>query len=253
MKRAGAPAALDLNADAGERAVSPEEEARLFAAVTSVNIACGWHAGDPAAMEDAVRAALARGLRIGAHPGYADRAGFGRRELGLPAAELARAVLYQVGALRAIARAQGGDVRHVKLHGALYHRTARDAEAAEAVLRGLLRFDPTLTVIGPCASPLVEAARIIGLGVWREAFADRAYLPDGRLVPRGEPGSVLRDAEAVARRAVRMATEGVVEAVDGTECRLHPDTLCVHGDTPGAAALAERIRSALLAAGCALR
>ncbi len=239
---------LDLNADAGEsfgryRLGSDEE---LIPHVTSVNVACGFHAGDPVVMARTVRLALLSGARIGAHPGYPDLQGFGRREMRVSPDEIGHAVVYQVGALAAIARAAGaGRLHHVKLHGALYHAAAWRRETAEAVTEALLRYDPDLVLYAPHASLLAQEAAAAGLTVWREVFADRAYLPDGRLLARGEPGAVIADPGELAARVLRMRQAGEVTAVDGSILTVNPDTVCLHGDGPGAAEAARRIRQLL--------
>ena len=187
-------------------------------------------------------AAAGRGVTIGAHPGYRDLVGFGRRELGASAEELAADVTYQIGALDGFCRAAGGRVRYVKLHGALYHRAYRDRDVAKALAYALRQLDSELVVLGPEASALLQAAAETGLDVAREAFVDRAYLPDGRLVPRGEPGAVLDDVEAIAERALRMVQDHYVVAIDGTRCIVRADSLCVHGDGPNPVGVVRAVR-----------
>lgn len=229
---------IDLNCDVGEGCAGEEG---VFPWITSANIACGLHAGDPATMRRAVERAAAAGVAVGAHPGFPDREGFGRRLLEVAPAEVGDLVAYQVGALWGICRVVGVSLRHVKLHGALYHLAARDAAAAEAVVRAVSRLDGSLAVIAPPGSALAEAARGAGLAVAEEGFADRAYGPDGNLLPRTLPGAVIEDARAAAEQACRLARSGRVQ------------TLCVHGDNPRAGEVARAVRLALEAAGVAVR
>jgi len=245
---------IDLNADLGEsfgRYQLPGE-AELLALVTSANVACGFHAGDPLVMQRTVAAAAGRGVTIGAHPGYRDLAGFGRRDLGATPAELAADVTYQVGALDGFCRAAGVRVRYVKLHGALYHRAARDREVAKALAFALRQLDSELVVLGPEGSALLHAAGETGLDVAREAFVDRAYLPDGQLVPRGEPGALLEDVEVITERALRMVQDHYVVAIDGTRCIVRADSLCVHGDGSQAVAIVQAVRHRFEAEGITL-
>ncbi|MBX5476669.1 MAG: LamB/YcsF family protein [Clostridia bacterium] len=247
--------AIDLNADLGESfgAWRLGEDGALLAAVSSANVACGFHAGDPLTLLETVRRAARAGVSVGAHPGYPDPRGFGRRELAASPDEVFADVLYQVGAAAAACRAAGVPLRHVKPHGALYNRCCRDDAAAEAVVRAVAAFDPWLCVYAPPGSALARAAERAGLPVRREGFPDRGYLPDGSLAPRQAPGAVVEDPDAVARRAVQMALERRVQAVDGRWLKLDVDTLCIHGDHPGAAARAMAARRALEAAGVAVR
>jgi len=242
---------IDLNADLGEsfgRYQIPGDD-ELLALVTSANVACGFHGGDPVVMQRTVAAAAGRGVTIGAHPGYRDLAGFGRRELGATPAELAAEVTYQTGALDGFCRAAGVRVRYVKLHGALYHRAARDRELAKALAYALRQLDSELVVLGPEGSALLHAAAETGLDVAREAFVDRAYLPDGQLVPRTEPGALLEDVDAIAERALRMVQDHYVVAIDGTRCIVRADSLCVHGDGPQAVAIVAAVRQRFEAEG----
>lgn len=235
---------IDLNADLGEsfgRYQIPEE-AELLALVTSANIACGFHAGDPLVMQRTVSAAVSRGVTVGAHPGYPDLSGFGRRELAATPEEIAADVTYQVGALEGFARCAGARVRYVKLHGALYHRAARDGEVAKAVAFALRQLDNEMVILGPEGSALLQAAAATGLAVAREAFVDRAYQPDGQLVPRGTPGALLDDVDSIAERALRMVHDRFVVAIDGTRCIVRADSLCVHGDGPKALAIVRALR-----------
>jgi len=243
---------IDLNADAGESfgVWSMGDDSALFEQITSVNVACGFHAGDPSVMRETVRRAADAGLRIGAHPGYPDLQGFGRRSMGLSPREIEDMVLFQVAALAGVARAEGVRVAHVKAHGALYNQAARDRVVASAIARAVGRLDAGLVFVGLAGSAMLDAAREVGLQVEAEAFADRAYLPDGSLAPRSQAGSVIHDPAVVAARAVRIVRDRSVTCLDQrSDVTVHADTLCLHGDTPGASALAARIREALEAAG----
>jgi len=242
---------IDLNADVGE-SLGPwpmGEDERLIPLVSSVNIACGFHAGDPVTIGRTVRLAVDAGAAIGAHPGYPDLAGFGRRDMDLSPAELEAAIVYQVGAVAAFARAAGSDLRHVKAHGALYNRAAADRAVADAVARAVRASGADLVLVGLAGSALLDAGRAAGLAIAAEAFPDRAYEADGSLRSRRLEGAVLTDSDLVAERAVRMARDGTVVAVDGSVVRLDADTLCLHGDTPGAVEHARAVRRALEAAG----
>jgi UPF0271 protein len=243
---------IDLNADAGESfgAWSMGDDQSLLSAVTSLNLACGFHAGDPSVIRSTIRLAARAGVRIGAHPGYPDLQGFGRRAMGIAPDEVEDLVLYQVAAVQGIARAENAHFAHVKPHGALYNEAARDRALALAIARGVAAADSGLMLIGLAGSRLLEAGREVGLAVLAEAFADRAYLRDGSLAPRNTPGAVIHEPEIVAQRAVSIALEGRVRSMDGrADVIVRADTLCIHGDTPGAAALARTVRSALEAAG----
>ncbi len=247
------PGIIDLNADLGEgfgRWTLTDDEA-LLAVVTSANVACGFHAGDPVTMRRVCETAVARGVRIGAQVSYRDLAGFGRRAMDVPAEELAAEVAYQVGALDVFARAAGGRVAYVKPHGALYNRTVGDAEQAAAVVAGV-RLAGGLPVLGLPGSRLLAAAEEAGLPAVGEAFADRAYTARGTLVSRGEPGAVVHDPDAVVARALAMATEHEVTALSGERVPVRARSLCLHGDTPGAAELAVRVRDELIRAGLEL-
>jgi len=242
---------IDLNADVGESfgAWSLGEDEALIPHVTSINVACGAHAGDPRTIDRTIALAVEHGVAIGAHPGYPDLAGFGRRAMDLPPEDIEASVLYQVAAVAGFARAHGTPLRHVKAHGALYNRAARDAAAAAAIARAVRRFDPSLALVGLAGSALLDAGRAAGLPVLAEAFADRAYEPDGALRGRHHADALLADPEATARQAVRIACERRVTAIDGRDVDVAADTLCVHGDAPGAAARAAAVRAALVAAG----
>jgi len=245
---------LDLNADLGESFGSwtMGDDAAMFPLITSASVACGLHAGDPVTMLDTCRAAFELDARVGAHVGYPDLPGFGLRSIDMTFDDLFGAVLYQLGALDGVAHAVGASVDFVKVHGALYERTMLDAEQASAVVAAIQAYDPGLPILGLQGSALLSIAAEAGHPVFHEAFADRAYLPDGRLLPRTADGALLEDPREIAERAVRLAIHGEVEAVDGTVVRLQPHSLCVHGDTPGSVETATAIRKALEAAGVEL-
>jgi UPF0271 protein len=217
--------------------------------ITSANVACGFHAGDPQTMRATIELAREHGVAVGAHPGFPDLEGFGRRELQVSPRDVEDFVVYQVGALAAIAAAQGVRLQHVKPHGALFNMAARDAALAEAVARAAATIDKSMMLFGLPGSELNAAGRRAGLRTACEAFADRAYQPDGALVSRQQPGAVIHDPDVVVRRALRMVREQAVDAIDGSTVPLIVDTICVHGDTPGAAELAARIRKAFEDAG----
>ncbi|MFE0645095.1 LamB/YcsF family protein [Streptomyces sp. NPDC058877] len=244
-------APIDLNADLGEgfgrwRLTDDEE---LLSVVTSANVACGFHAGDAVTMRRVCELAAARGVRIGAQVSYRDLAGFGRRSMDVPPAELAAEVAYQIGALEVFARAAGSRVSYVKPHGALYNRVVRDAEQAAAVVEGVLLADRTLPVLGLPGSRLHGAAAEAGLRVVAEAFGDRAYRADGSLVPRSQEGAVVTDPDEVVQRAVDLAGTGAVTSHCGRSVAVRARSLCLHGDTPGAVDLARRVRDRLEASG----
>ncbi len=242
---------IDLNCDLGESfgRYALGDDAAMLANVTSANIACGLHAGDPVVMRRTVSLAAELSVAVGAHPGYPDLQGFGRRAMTLSPEELEAFVLYQLGALAGIASAVRVPLRHVKPHGALYNTAARDASVAEAVARAIAAFDPELIVVTLPQSSLAEAAAALGLRVAREGFADRAYREDGSLVPRGDHGAVISAPQQVTARALQMVTEARVEAVTGRLIPLAIETLCVHGDTPAAPRIARALRAALEASG----
>jgi UPF0271 protein len=246
---------IDLNCDVGESfgAFTIGADAEMMTSITSANIACGFHAGDPAVMRRTVRLAHAAGVGVGAHPGLADLGGFGRREMRVSPQEVEDMVLYQVGALAAIVSSEGATLRHVKAHGALYNMAARDRGLAEALARAVRVFDPSLVLFGLAGSELLRAAAAAGLSAASEGFADRSYEPDGSLTPRSRPGAVVQDIESVVRRGVRMAAEGRVTATDGSEINLQIDTICLHGDTPGSPELARTLRTGLEQAGVSVR
>lgn len=247
--------AIDLNSDMGESfgPYTLGHDAALLDQISSANIACGFHAGDPQVMARTVALAQERGVAVGAHPGFADLYGFGRRPLPLTPAEARNEMIYQIAALAGFCRAAGIAMQHVKIHGALYNLMARDEALALAGAEAVAAFDPTLLFVGlPNSAHEVAAARA-GLRFAREGFADRAYNADGTLVARSLPGAVLTDPDAVGRRAVEMVTTGRLTAIDGSTIALTIDTLCLHGDTPGAPQLAARVRAALHEAGVAIR
>ena len=242
---------VDLNADVGE-GLGPwpmGDDATLIPLVTSVNVACGAHAGDPLTIERTVRLAASHGVAVGAHPGYPDLVGFGRRDLDMAPAELEASIVYQVAAVAAFAADAGAPLRHVKPHGALYNAAARDAALAAVVARAVARVSPSLTLVGLAGSSLITAGRDAGLRTAEEGFADRAYEGDGSLRSRRLEGAVHADPAVVAAQAVSIARDGVVTSHDGTAVAVRADTICIHGDSPGAAAFALAIREALAAAG----
>ncbi|MDQ0682496.1 UPF0271 protein [Streptomyces achromogenes] len=242
-----ATTAIDLNADLGEgfgRWQLTDDE-RLLSVVTSANVACGFHAGDAVTMRRVCSLAVERGVTIGAQVSYRDLAGFGRRAMDVPSAELAAEVAYQIGALEVFARAAGARVAYVKPHGALYNRVVHDEEQAGAVVEGVLLADAALPVLGLPGSRLLELARSAGLPAVPEAFADRAYTEQGTLVPRGRAGAVVTDPDAVVARSVSLARLGRVVSGAGTEIDVRARSLCLHGDTPGAVDLALRVRRGL--------
>lgn len=256
----GHPSVIDLNADLGEGfgVWRLGDDESLLDVVTSANVACGFHGGDPLTIRRTCAAAIDRGVRIGAQVSYRDLAGFGRREMEVDPEELAAEVLYQLAAVDGMARAMGGRVSYVKPHGALYNRVCRDREQAEAVVVAVAAYDRTLPILTLPGSVVHEVAAREGVTTVNEAFADRAYTPAGTLVPRRAPGAVVHDPEEVVARAVRMAVEGKVTAVGepelgNMEVSVNARSLCVHGDTPGAVTLARSVREALLAAGVVLR
>lgn len=242
---------IDLNADLGESfgAYTLGLDEEVLRHVSSANVACGLHAGDPTVMDRTVRLAAGAGVAVGAHPGYPDLAGFGRRDMALTPAEAKACVLYQVGALSAFARAAGVPLCHVKLHGALYNRAAKDFPLALAVCEGIREADPELIFLGLSGSEHGRAAKEAGLRFGSEVFADRGYQDDGTLVPRGQPGAMIRDREAAADRAIRMAREGLVQSVSGRTIPIRADSICVHGDNPDAVGFVRLLRERLEAEG----
>jgi UPF0271 protein len=246
---------VDLNADVGESfgIYSLGHDSALMPAITSANVACGFHAGDPGVMRSTVALAREHGVAVGAHPSLPDLVGFGRREMHITSREVEDLVAYQIGALAAIAAAQGVRLHHVKAHGALYNMAAREVSLADAIARAVAAVDRSLIVFGLSSSQLVASATRHGLQAASEVFADRAYQADGSLVPRNTPGAIIHGTSHVVQRAVAMVRERSVVATDGSHLQLEVDTICVHGDTPGAAELARHLRIALTAAGIDVR
>lgn len=245
---------IDLNADAGESfgAWRMGNDEALFPLISSANLACGFHAGDPLVIERSVALAVKHNVGIGAHVGYPDLLGFGRRDIAMSEAELHAAVIYQLGALAAFARLAGAKLQHVKAHGALYLRMMDDSQVATTVARAVAAFDPSLPIFvlaGPGGEPMRQAATAAGLTVKNEAFPDRNYLPDGRLSPRSHPQSLVLDPAKVQQRAVQIAQTGTLVALDGTEISLAADTLCLHGDNQEAVDLAKAVQAGLTNAG----
>ena len=246
---------MDINSDLGESfgAWRMGDDATMLGIVTSANVACGFHAGDPAGILETLRAAAQRGVAVGAHVAYPDLVGFGRRNMDPTSQELVADVIYQIGALQGLAAAAGTRVRYVKPHGALYNTIAQDERQANDVITALLAVDPGLTLMALAGSPLIGWARARGLRVVAEAFADRAYNDDGSLVSRRLPGAVLHDTDAIAERMLRLVQTGDVESITGRSVPVQADSICVHGDSPGAVEMARRIRARLEQAGVALR
>lgn len=246
---------IDLNSDLGESlgAWTMGDDAAMLALVSSANVACGFHAGDPAGILATLKGAAANGVAVGAHVSYPDLTGFGRRNMDVASADLVADVIYQIGALKGLAAAAGTQVSYVKPHGALYNTIAHDARQGNDVITAILEIDPTLALVCLAGSPLLTLARERGLRVVSEAFADRAYTPQGALVSRREKGAVLHDPEAVAQRMVRLVEEGVVEAIDGSLTRVQADSICVHGDSPGAVDMAREVRRRLEQSGVTIR
>jgi len=240
---------IDLNADVGE---SAGDDASLIPLITSANVACGGHAGDPQTMRETMVLAVRHGVAIGAHPGYVDREHFGRRPMTLDEPQVVELILDQVGALDAIAAAVGAALIHVKAHGALYNQAEVDDRLARALVKAVLRYPRRLALVGRAGSAMEHAARAAGLPFRAEAFADRRYRADGALVSRSEPGSVLEDPNAVAAQVRRLVRDGEVETNDGSRIPVAFETLCLHGDTPGAARLARQVRQVLADLGVAV-
>jgi len=246
---------IDINSDMGESfgAYTIGHDAGLMKAITSANVAAGFHAGDPTVLRTTIRMAKASGVAVGAHPGFPDLVGFGRRDLNVTPGEAEDFVLYQVAAVAGVAAAEGVRLQHVKPHGALFNMAVRNLELAAAIARAVAAFDRSLILFGLPGSEILAAGRAAGLRVAAEVFADRAYEPDGSLASRRKPGAVIHDVDAVVARAVRMVTQRTVVATDGSIVRLEADTICVHGDTPGSDQLAANIRRGLESAGVAVR
>ncbi|MBO0980715.1 LamB/YcsF family protein [Microbacterium sp. SD291] len=244
-------ATIDLNSDLGENV--PDrivgDDAAMLEIVTSANVSCGFHAGSPEGIRDTLAAAVRNGVVIGAHPGYRDYENFGRTNVEIDSATLQAHVEYQLGALAGLAGAVGGSIAYVKPHGALYNTIARDERQAADVVAAIRAIDPRLVLLGLAGGVVLEVAERAGLQVAAEAFADRAYQPDGQLVSRTQEGAVLHDPAAVAERMVRLAEEGVIRAVDGTDVRVEAQSICVHGDSPGSVAMAAETKRMLQRAG----
>jgi len=245
---------IDLNSDLGESlgAWRMGDDAAMLGIVSSANVACGFHAGDPAGILRTLRQAQANGVVVGAHVGYRDLIGFGRRNMDVESADLIADVIYQIGALKGLAAAAGTTVRYVKPHGALYNTIAHDARQANDVITAICEVDPSLILVGLAGSPLLRWAQEQGLRVVAEAFADRAYTSSGALVSRREPGAVLHDAELIAQRMLRLVGDGVVQAIDGSTVAIQADSICVHGDNPDAVAIARQLRAHLIQAGVSI-
>jgi len=241
---------IDLNADLGEGAGSDEA---LLGLVSSANIACGWHAGDAKTMRQCVQWALEHGVAIGAHPSFPDRENFGRSTMHLPPDEITAGVLYQVGALAAIVKAEGGTLAHVKPHGQLYNQAVKEPELAAAIVEAVRRFDPSLKFFGLAGSGMIDAARRAGLTPVEEVFADRGYMPDGSLVPRSQPGALIEDEEQSLAQTLSLVRDHQVRAIDGSTVAVNAQSVCLHGDGAHALAFARRIRDRLTAEGIAIR
>ena len=246
---------IDLNSDLGESfgAWTMGDDLAMLDVVTSANVACGFHAGDPAGILRTLAGAAERGVAVGAHVSYPDLVGFGRRDMDIASADLRAGVIYQIGALQGLARAAGTTVRYVKPHGALYNTIAHDERQARDVIAAIRAVDPQLVLVALAGAPLIGWARAEGLRVVAEAFADRAYTPEGTLVSRRQAGAVLHDPAQVAARMLRLAREGVLPAIDGSEVRIAAESICVHGDSPAAVVMARHVRRELEGAGVALR
>src|SRR3954465_8412385 len=244
-------ATIDLNCDLGESfgAYTIGADEAVMGSITSANVACGYHGGDPRVMRRTVRLARQAGVAVGAHPGFPDLVGFGRREMRMTPQDVEDMVLYQIGALAGIAQSEAVRLSHVKAHGALYNMAVRDAGMAGAIARAAAAFDPRLIFFALPGSGVARAGTAAGLQVALEGFADRAYEPDGSLTPRSRAGAVIHDPERVVQRAVRMAVDGVVAATDGSKLAMRVDTICTHGDTPGAQGLTRALRAGLERAG----
>ncbi|WP_297327744.1 5-oxoprolinase subunit PxpA [uncultured Bartonella sp.] len=246
---------IDLNSDLGE-SFGPwkmGDDAEMLAIVTSANVACGFHAGDPSGILRTLKAAKSNNVRVGAHIGYRDLVGFGRRNMDPTDAELTGDAIYQIGALQGLAKAAGTRVVYVKPHGALYNTIAHDMRQAKAIIEAIKAIDSALVLMALSGSPLVSFARQAGLNVVSEAFADRAYSSDGTLVSRAEKGAVLSDPDMVAARMVKFVETGKITAIDGKEISLDAQSICLHGDSPSAVLMAKAVKAALEKAGVTLR
>jgi UPF0271 protein len=246
---------IDLNSDVGESfgRWSLGDDTAMFKSVSSANVACGFHAGDPTVIRRTCREAVVAGVVVGAHVGYRDLAGFGRRFVDMDPNELADDVVYQIGALQALAATEGARVRYVKPHGGLYNAIVSNTAQARAVVDAVKSVDPGLPILGLPGSEVLRLAEAAGLRAVSEAFADRAYNPDGTLVSRSLPGAVLHDPAEVAEHVLRMATDSAIRAVDGSILKINADSICVHGDSPGAVAMAVAVKAALSDAGITIK
>jgi UPF0271 protein len=246
---------IDINSDLGESfgAWTMGDDAAMLDIVSSANVACGFHAGDPAGILRTLKAAGRRGVAIGAHVGYRDLAGFGRRNMDPSSEELVGDVIYQIGALKGLAAAAGTTVTYVKPHGALYNTIAHDERQASDVITAIRSVDPNLVLMALAGSPLIAQARAAGLTVVAEAFADRAYTADGQLVSRREKDAVLHDAQEIAQRIVRMVKDGVIRSIDGSDVAIDAQSICVHGDSPDAVTIARHLRAGLEEAGLSVQ
>jgi len=238
---------VDLNCDLGESfgAYTIGNDSEILKYITSANVACGFHASDPMVMAETVKMCKEKGVNIGAHPGFPDLVGFGRRQMKISPAEAKADVMYQIGALNAFCIAEGVKLHHVKPHGALYNMAGKDYELAKAICQGIKELDDSLLIYVLAGSQMQKAAEDLGLKVVREVFADRGYMPDGSLVPRGQEGAMITDEEEALFRVLRMVNEHKVTAVDGTDIDICPDTICLHGDSPKALLFAEKLHNAL--------
>lgn len=235
---------MDLNSDLGESlgAWRMGDDQAMLDIVSSANVACGFHGGDPAGILETLKAAKARSVMVGAHVAYPDLIGFGRRNMDVASSDLVASIIYQIGALQGLARVAGTEVRYVKPHGALYNTIAQDRRQAQDVITAIRAIDPRLVLVALAGAPLIAWARDAGLTVVAEAFADRGYTPEGALVSRRERGAVLHDVDQIAARMLSLVRDGVVEAVDGSLVHIAADSICVHGDSPGAVAIARHLR-----------
>lgn len=245
---------VDLNSDLGESygAYTIGLDSQVIAHVSSANVACGYHAGDPLVMAETVATAKAAGVAVGAHPGYPDLMGFGRRNMACSAKEVKAYVQYQIGALNAFLSAQGMKMQHCKPHGALYNTAAKDMDLALAIAKAIAEIDKDIILMGLAGSKMLQAGREVGLRVASEVFADRAYQADGSLVPRSQPDAVIHDKEVAIARTIRMVTEGKVQAITGEEVEIDAHSICVHGDNPSAVEFVKNIRAKLTDNGVAV-
>jgi UPF0271 protein len=246
---------IDLNSDLGESfgAWTMGMDADVMAHISSSNVACGWHAGDAVAMVKTVRAAKAKGVAVGAHPGYPDLLGFGRRDMACTADDLYAYTLYQTGALKSICESEGVELQHVKPHGAMYNQAAKDRKLAGAIVRAVKNAGKRIILLGLANSAFETACAELGVPFAAEAFADRGYMPDGSLAPRGQPGAFIHDPDEAAARMVRLVKEGVVETPDGQVLKLKAHSICMHGDNPAAVKMAEVVRAAMEKNGIAVK